>query len=391
MSENTWACVNPYPVGTDDIRSRIKSCEKGSVPHPNFPNLYSGKQECIEHCTGSQQARNQAASAADAAWYAEVRERSRRERLAQEEAAARQQREAAMRQQREEVARQQREAAMRQQREADVAQRVREAAARQPREAQMSEGDDEPNTICISPNGEELYIVDTANHNIQVLNVLNGTVLRTYGSKGKGKGQFSYPNGLCISPDGGQLYIVENFNNCIQVLNAYDGTHIRTFDGIQTNESICISPNGEKLYVSTIDYPDYTIKVFQLPNWTLLGNFKGHFSNPYGMCLSPDGGELYVADLDNDRVQVLSTYDGSLIRSINGLSEPTNVRVSPDGRKLYISQTDDTIMVFFLDENRLDVFAECVSPYKLCLSPDGGELFVAGKENKKNRIQVFRA
>lgn len=66
-----------------------------------------------------------------------------------------------------------------------------------------------PSRICISQDGLKLYVADTSNHRVQVLES-DGTHIQTIGVRGNADGQFIFPQGICLSPDGGELYVAHS-------------------------------------------------------------------------------------------------------------------------------------------------------------------------------------
>ena len=240
-----------------------------------------------------------------------------------------------------------------------------------------------PKDICISQNGE-LYVID--NRNIKVIRISDGTLVRTITV-----GDLVFPS-LCISSD--LLFIANRGYNRVQVLSS-TGELLRTFD-IDSPSGICISPDGEKLYVASADG---FIQVFQTSDWSYQrfgseGNGNGQFYKPKRLCISPDGSELYVADTLNHRIQVLRTSDGSHLRTFGGqFNRPFDIDLSPDGSQLYVvdnnriqvlHSADGTHIRSFRSDNRQFPF-----PDGLCLSPDGHELYVVDRLN--NRVEAFQA
>ena len=241
-----------------------------------------------------------------------------------------------------------------------------------------------PNDICTSPNGE-LYVIDM--RNINVIRVSDGTLVRTIAV-----GDLVSPS-LCTQGD--FLFISDMGNHRVQVLS-FTGELLRTLENITFPSGICISPDGEKLYVASLGG---FIQVFQTSDWSYQrfgseGNGNGQFYKPKRLCISPDGSELYVADTLNHRIQVLRTSDGSHLRTFGGqFNRPFDIDLSPDGSQLYVvdnnriqvlHSADGTHIRSFRSDNRQFPF-----PDGLCLSPDGHELYVVDRLN--NRVEAFQA
>ena len=135
----------------------------------------------------------------------------------------------------------------------------------------------DPFGVCVSPDGELLFVAERNNHRVQVLRASDGAHVRSVGSKGSGHDQFKYPSFVCLSRDGAVLFVADTANHRVQVLRAADGAYVRTI--------------GSK------------------------GQRPGQFKDPRGMCLSLDGEHLFVVGFGNDRVQMLRVSDGAHVRS----------------------------------------------------------------------------
>lgn len=254
-----------------------------------------------------------------------------------------------------------------------------------------------PNDICTSPNGE-LYVIDI--RNIKVIRVSDGSLVRTIAS-----GDFISPS-ICFSQQGDLLFIADRGRHTVQVLSSVGGL-LRTLENIPLPSGICISPDGEKLYVVS---SDGFIQVFQTSDWSYQrfgsqGNRDGQFYKPQRVCISPDGSELYVADTLNHRIQVLRASDGSHLRTFGTLgreegqfNRPSDIDLSQDGGQLYIADVlNNRIQVLHsVDGTHILSFGshgsgngQFLVPNGLCLSPDGRELYVVDKLN--NRVQAFQA
>ena len=144
--------------------------------------------------------------------------------------------------------------------------------------------------MCMSSNGELLFVADGVNHKVQLFRATDGSHVRTIGSKGSGDGQFKMPYFICLSHNDSLLFVTDSGNNRVQVLSASDGSHVRTI--------------GSK------------------------GSDIGQFNDPCGLCLSPDNEYLFVSDTNNHRVQVVRLSDGQFIRTIGSKGSGTGRRVN---------------------------------------------------------------
>jgi sugar lactone lactonase YvrE len=143
-----------------------------------------------------------------------------------------------------------------------------------------------------------------------------GTVVKTVGRHGKGRGEFIYPVGICKDA-AENLYVCEyGGNDRVQVFTR-EGEWLREFGGPGTGEAQFQRPSGlvwheGKVFVA--DAINNRVLVF-----TDAGQFLGPlggaqppaFNLPYDITLAPDG-SLYVIDYGAGRLTRLAT-DGQLL------------------------------------------------------------------------------
>ena len=83
-----------------------------------------------------------------------------------------------------------------------------------------------PTGIAFNASNNSLYVGDTNNHRVQVLDS-DLTTSRTFGKRGSGRGQFSSPCGVA-SDCTGNVYVADQDNHRVQVFTA-EGRYLRMF------------------------------------------------------------------------------------------------------------------------------------------------------------------
>ena len=94
---------------------------------------------------------------------------------------------------------------------------------------------------------------------------------------------------------------------------------------------------------------------------------------PRGITLSKDGKELFVCASDDDRIDVLDTSNGKVVRSLRSGPDPEQFILDASGNPLYVANEDDS-QVTIIDIEKNKVLAEVpvgVEPEGMGLSPDG--------------------
>ena len=168
-----------------------------------------------------------------------------------------------------------------------------------------------PRGVAISHDG---HILVTDNHRLQKL-TFDGDCVKSVGSSETGNGplQFNDPRGITVHPTTGQIFIADTDNHHIQVLNK-DLTYSHSFGQYGSSPERFHSPydvtfdNEGYLYVA--DVGNDCIKKFTSTG-QYISTFSSHGSNP-GQIIAPtsiiiDNNLLYASDFGNDRISIFDT------------------------------------------------------------------------------------
>ena len=189
-------------------------------------------------------------------------------------------------------------------------------------------------------NDDEILIADAGNHRIQQVDVQTGTVVKSFGKYGAGKGQLSFPIDVCLD-DERHIVITEYRNNRIQVISR-EGESISIFGDSgqeKLNHPTSCIPYKNVFFVS--DTGNHCIKTFDQSGTFLYkfgkqGNQDEEFSSPHAMLIDCNNNVL-VCDRDNNRVQQFSLDGRFTGKSITYLPYPIRIATAPDGRILVTS------------------------------------------------------
>ena len=197
-------------------------------------------------------------------------------------------------------------------------------------------------------NDNEVLIADFGNCRIQRLNIQTGTIVKSFGKFGKGKGELSNPIDVTVN-DEGSIVVTERDNNRIQVMSK-EGESIFIF-GDKGPEKLCkpacCIPYKKMFLVS--DRDNNCIKAFDQSGTFLYkfgkeGNQDGQFNRPRGL-LVDSSNNLLVCDFGNSRVQQFSLEGRFTGKSITRLSKPMAITTAPDGRILVTSYDEKKVYI----------------------------------------------
>ena len=250
-----------------------------------------------------------------------------------------------------------------------------------------------PAAVSFSEFENRVYVLDSGNHRVVILNAETGDPLFSFSGKGHTPGLLYQPKGLVIADD--ELFISNSSKNHIQVFSL-DGEYLRLIEssGSQPafkstgdlfyikNKLLLVDPLSASIfsfdsqdkgsgYLSA--KPDKLVpggiamsnKFFFLSNtvnhkielFSLSGDYLGSFGG-FGFAESyfyapralivDDGGNLYVCDDKNGRVQKFDSENKFLV-SIPGPDKsfnPVAVAAAPDGRLFVADSRMDRVVAY---------------------------------------------
>ena len=165
-----------------------------------------------------------------------------------------------------------------------------------------------PFAIAYNGTNNRLYVCDTNNHRITILNH-DLTFHGSFGSEGHDAGYFNCPDGLSVDSKGNVL-VADYLNNRVQVFNASGHhlssiTHTTPGEKLQRPISVAVGPDD---WVYVVEQSLNRVSVFDknhkyIKSFGKRGNKVGEFDDPYAIAVNDDGC-VYVSDTGNSRVQV---------------------------------------------------------------------------------------
>ena len=210
-----------------------------------------------------------------------------------------------------------------------------------------------PWSVAISST-DEVFVADSGNHRIQLFR-LDGSFVRSWGSRGSAPGQFVLPAGVAVH---GDLVLVSDAGNHRIQCFGLDGSFVRMWGskGAAPGQflfypfGLAVSSAGE---VFVCDQGNHRVQVFDLDGtfrrtWGSGGVAPGQFQNPRHVAVSC-GGEVLVSDAT--RVQVCGA-DWTFVRCLHlpagneGALLPSGAAVMPSGDVVVCDEANHCIVVF---------------------------------------------
>ena len=262
---------------------------------------------------------------------------------------------------------------------------------------------DQPFGLAVSAADNYIYIADTLNHRIKVIDATNFNDVTTFGSFGKKNDRFNLPIGIAVSAAAdNRIYVADSGNHRIQVFVFNDKT-FKYITTLGTNGSkgstekkfrhplaVAVSASGDRIYVA--DTENYRVQVFKFERDKYIylatlgtsgskGSSNTEFAFPCRVEVSPVDNRIYVADSHNHRVQV---FDGTTLQyiftlGITGSAGDSNTQFNYPV-SLAVSAIDNLIYVADNKNNRIQVF----DVNKFSVDPKLNESTTTGGSKKRN-------
>ena len=182
---------------------------------------------------------------------------------------------------------------------------------------------------------DNIYVSDLFSNCVYKFNK-SGELLKRFGKKGSGPGEFSCPRGVKVADD--QVFVCDDDNHRVQVLTT-ELEPVKQFGSRGTGDgqlngptSIAVDREG-MLYVS--DWGNHRVQVFTgdghfVRLFGKKGSGQGELNAPYCVCVDAD--YVYVAENSNHRVSVFTRH-GHFVTSFGKghIIDPVGVSVDSDG------------------------------------------------------------
>jgi len=172
-----------------------------------------------------------------------------------------------------------------------------------------------PTGVAADPKTGRLFVADTYAHDIKVFDGA-GRLLTSFGQRGEAPGEFNFPTHLAFAA--GELYVTDTMNHRVQVLDAATGAPLRSIGtrglyvgNLVRPKGVAVDSEGNVYVIES--YYDHLL-VFDRTGRFLMGfggvgQGSGKFYLPAGVWVD-DRNRVFVADMFNGRVMVFQFLGG---------------------------------------------------------------------------------
>ena len=265
------------------------------------------------------------------------------------------------------------------------------------RQSQCAQG----HGMCVAVKHNLVIVSNCSALKLDVHSLVDGSLVRSMGSRGAGRGQFNFScGGLCVSADGDSVLVAEYYNNRVQEVRMGDGSWVRFVGEGVLNKPEYVDCDDEVVVVSE---SCHRISVLSWSDGVVLkqlgsrGDGAGQLNSPFGLRILGDGSGLVVADCGNHRVCVF-TLEGMFVRAMGsaavGLQYPFDVmECAHDNSFIVANHNGNNVMKMSSGGDVVGTYGSggsgaghFNSPSAMAALPGGGMIV---RERNGNRFQVF--
>lgn len=237
-----------------------------------------------------------------------------------------------------------------------------------------------PEHITVSPDGQTLWVTDTWNDRLVVVDVPSRTVVETFSAG-------FYPGEVVISPDAATAYFADTGSDVIRTFDTEARTELGELAEVMSPEYLGISPDGSTLYALAGGSGHRLLSVIDTTTGAVVEEITvGYF--PLSLDVSPDGSTVYVANSRDNTVSAIDT-ETYAIENITVGDVAFPVVVSPDGQTLYVAEREaegagyaKAIRVVDTTTHEvIEIINTGVSLWGLAVAPDGGAVYATASDD----------
>lgn len=235
----------------------------------------------------------------------------------------------------------------------------------------------------------KLYVVNTADGNVSVIDTSSGQAVRNIELEASGE-----PLDIALNPDGPKAYVTDRSRDLVYVIDTAADNVAGVIKVGKSPEKISVAPDGRQAFV--INGGNRTINgslsIIDTGKNLVAATVNLDNKYPLSLVLSPDSKQAYVATVE-DRIYVLDTNTGKVTDIIPDFTDV--IGVSPDGDRLYVMTAGDKLSdnkLVTLDlRTKKQLESIPVGRYTVsAISPDGGKIYLTGDRTQPdNRVKVI--
>ncbi|MBI3226837.1 MAG: hypothetical protein HYZ39_17465, partial [Mycolicibacterium cosmeticum] len=214
--------------------------------------------------------------------------------------------------------------------------------------------------FAVAVTNTRAYVTNWSDRTIAVIDTIHGVLVTTVDVGAK-------PAGIAVSADGGKLFVANTTDRSVVTVDTLTGNIVNTIGlGDLTPTALTLSPDGKTIYVGTAKLDSAgqpivapftnpaiaTITKISTTTNKITGTLPAIGTVPQSIVISPDGKKIYVSSkvmnpitgqLDSAAVYVFSSSAKTATQINTVGNNPVALTVSPDNTKLYVTGSNSTL------------------------------------------------
>jgi hypothetical protein len=243
-----------------------------------------------------------------------------------------------------------------------------------------------PSGIAVDAVQGNMVVADTDNHRVTVLHS-DGSLVRSFGSRGFGPGQFNSPHAVAIDPRTGFIVVADSLNHRVSVWNG-DGVRVCAFGSYGSgsglfSKPLCVAVDPRTSNIIVGDYGNHRVQVWSADG-SLLRSFENQFRGVVGVAVDGHTSNIIVVDRGNAQVSVWNA-DGTFVRSFGSRGSgqgqfrlPLGVAVDARTSNVIVADTGNRrLQVWSADGSFISSFGSQSQPWGVAVNERTGDIVVA--------------
>jgi len=157
-----------------------------------------------------------------------------------------------------------------------------------------------PSGVAASSNGEFVYVVNSGNGTVSVIQTSDNTVVATV-DVGSPTPPLP-PRGIAVTPDGKFVYVANPSDNNVSVIQTSNNMVVATVDVGNVPLGIAI-PTNDKVFVA--NSLSGTLYIIEISSNTVVATVTKVGDTPVALAAGPDGDFVFVANSDSHNVNIV--------------------------------------------------------------------------------------
>lgn len=225
------------------------------------------------------------------------------------------------------------------------------------------------------------------NRGTQVLTVIDVPTRAKVASVELGQSCLCVGERAVVSPDGGRVYVSNYWSNTVSVVDTATNSVTGTFAVHPFPGALAASPDGTRLYVNTVLYPNpgYVVQVLDTSTGATIATIPLNVpQSGSGMAISPDGARLYVTNqaLTGSNVKVIDTAINAVVATVQTGRVPRAIDLTPDGLFAFVAVQEENA-VRAISTASLTIVASVSAgtlPGDVRVLPNGGRVYSVAQD-----------